>query len=90
MPASTPGTAPIEISASRGDWKYAVKQHEDHEHRDPQPDPQRLEHLDHRRKLAHGLHPHAAGRLAGGGERLGDLSDARPMSSPSTLAVSVT
>ncbi len=47
------------------------QEQEDHEHGDPQPDPQRLEHLVHRRELAHGLDPHARGRFAGGGDRLG-------------------
>ena len=73
MPASTPGTAPTEIKASRERLEIRRQQDEDHEHGDAQADRQRLEHLVHRRELAHGLHPHAAGRLAGGVERLLDL-----------------
>ena len=73
MPASTPGTAPTEISASRGDWKYAVKSTKITNTATPSPIPSDCEHLDHRRELAHGLDPHAAGRFAGGLERLRHL-----------------
>ena len=70
MPAKTPGTAPIEIKRQARRLEIGGQEHEDHEHGDRQADPQRLEHRDHRRELAHGLDPHAAGRRPGGVDRL--------------------
>ena len=73
MPAMTPGTAPIEIEPQTERLEVGGQEHEDHEHGDTQTDAERLEHLVHRRELTHGLDPHAAGRITGGGEHLGDL-----------------
>ena len=67
--------------------EIAGQQDQDHHHREDQADRQRLEHLGHGRDLAADVDPHPAGRLAGIGDGLGDLTDARPRSSPSTLAV---
>ena len=46
---------------------------QDDENGDGQSDPQCLEHLGHRGELAHLLHAHTAGRVAGVGDGLADL-----------------
>ena len=90
MPASTPGDGADRDQRQSRRLEIGRQEHEDHEHGDPQSDPQRLEHLDHRRELAHGLDPDAVGAASPAAAMAwATWREARPMSSPSTFAVRV-
>ena len=86
-PQTTPGTAPIEISPSRNDWKKPVNKTRITTTDRARPMVKRLEHLRHRRNLAADADAHSARRLAGVGDGLRMRPVARPRSSPSILAV---
>ena len=90
MPASTPGTAPTETSASRGDWKYAVSRTKITKTATPRPIVN-----DSNISFIGGSWPMVSTRTPRGGSPAASSAcstwaEARPMSSPSTLAVKVT
>ena len=90
MPASTPGTAPTEIKASRSDWKYAVNSTKITNTATTSPMVS-----DANISFIGGSWPMGSTRTPRGGSPTASSAcwtwpEARPMSSPSTLAVKST
>ena len=89
MPAKTPGTAPIDIKAMRGDWKLAVKSTKITNTATPSPIPSAWNIA-----IIGGSWPMGSTRTPRGGVPAASIAcwtwaEARPMSSPSTFAVRV-